>query len=1103
MKRGLHGAVAMLLVMLLLITSMPMAALAEIVKVDTSSGIQPFSILPGGTAVLTYEFYVGGELVDTQRVGDGETLVAPKTPTQDGHKFMGWTEDPNVSNPTYQSFETSINVTETKTIKLYAHFEEVYYVFFMDDGGRVYETRWGTSGQKIEADVTFPVGSDEAITGWYDNPDCKGEKVESVVLDHSNVTLYPNVEQGAWLTFDSAGGTYIEPVFVAPGQTTSQPEVPTRAGYNFEGWYQGETKFEFGSGIEENTTLTARWTARNDTPYTVIYWIENADDDGYTYEKSVRKTGETDAVISLTNADRAVDNLNSEYRQYYDYASDDANINGISKTVAANGSTVINVYFKRKTYTFTFEKRNYYWGSYQTIYSFSAKYGEDISDKWSFRGSDGVNYPETNQVTSWTPTGSSTYTQRITRMERMPAENITFRLTHSDNRARTFNYYIESLDGTQGNKTYNGVNYDLYLELQHDFNQTYYNDDFFLLQGFERNQITTINWGQESVMNRGPGSSWQTYSVTNFYYLRKDYTLEFRNVDTTDKIETVQFEAPLAGLFTYQPSARPAGIPANYVFGGWYTSPACEDGTEASENLEKMPAGNVVVFAKWAPPKHTVNFYDIEDNLEISYEVEDSGSVAESGAPNIQVPEGSTFRGWCTREPNGDGTYLYTPFNFSTKIYRDYDLYPYITSNAAFHVTYDAGKGTGEVEDSTNYAQYSYADVKSGAELEPPEGQVFLYWQVEGSDTKYYPNDKIYITGDVKLIAIYGPTPEGTQITYIANYPEGTDPDPYVDSLANNAEHTVLSLTEAGFFEPEGYEFVGWSTEMNAPTDDIDSKVDYEAGETIIVNKNKAESENILYGCWKPKKGTLVIEKSLPEAGGGGNEFMFEVRKKGNNEVVKTVTVTVDGTTGSQTITLPEGTYIVTEKLQNSQDYYEQPEEQTVIVRRGDEERVIFTNTLKKYTVTIEKQVTGNMYNTNDEFKFEATVTFEGMPYRIQKSNDEKYQVAEDGTITFTLKGGQSVVLQGVPKYATVTVKETNAEDKDYKTSYQMGGNKTQGSTATIDVQGNMSVTFINDKTVTIDTGVNLDVLPYLLMLAVAGGAVALLLVLKRRKTQE
>ena len=83
----------------------------------------------------------------------------------------------------------------------------------------------------------------------------------------------------------------------------------------------------------------------------------------------------------------------------------------------------------------------------------------------------------------------------------------------------------------------------------------------------------------------------------------------------------------------------------------------------------------------------------------------------------------------------------------------------------------------------------------------------------------------------------------------------------------------------------------------------------------------------------------------------------------------------------------------MTEKLQNSQDYYEQPEEQTVIVRRGDEERVIFTNTLKKYTVTIEKQVTGNMYNTNDEFEFKATVTFEDMPYRIQGSNDNEYKV--------------------------------------------------------------------------------------------------------------
>lgn len=1095
MKRGLHGAVAMLLVMLLLITSMPMAALAEIVKVDTSSGIQPFSILPGDTEVLTYEFYVGEKLVDTQRVGDGETLVAPKTPTQDGHKFMGWTENPDDSNPTYQSFETSINVTETKTIKLYAHFEEVYYVFFMDDDGRVYETRWGTSGDPIEADVTFPVGSDEAITGWYDNRECEGEKVEFVVLDHSNVTLYPNVEQGAWLTFDSAGGTYIEPVFVAPGQTTSQPEVPTRAGYNFAGWYQGETKFEFGSGIEENTTLTARWTARNDTPYTVIYWIENADDQGYAYEGSKTLRGTTGTSIQLLNNNDGYgsNNLDSEHRNYFTFKEYDQ-----GKTIAGDGSTVVNVYYARNTYTLTFRARVDsgfpWWSDYETVATITAKWNAYIADEF-----DKPPFNTTYNGRAWEDTGN-TYDYALQTLDRMPGANVTFNLyNRSSDTLKTINYYVQTVDSEDNSQSWPstpGNDYELLKRVRTYFRYATYEEEYHEIEGFTRFSRTAAGFDHDNRKNF-------RNNQLDLYYKRNSYKIEFRNVNGVEEERTFKYEADLTGAFDWTPN-RPDGIEESYTFGGWYTSPECVAGTEASANLQKMPAGDQVVYAKWSAPTFTVTVHDINGNVSEAISVDYGGDVSTDAMPPITPPEGSTFRGWCTREPNGDGTYLYTPFNFSTKIYRDYDLYPYITSNAAFHVTYDAGKGTGEVEDSTNYAQYSYADVKSGAELEPPVGQVFLYWQVEGSDTKYYPNDKIYITGDVELIAIYGPTPEGTNITYVLNYP-GAETQQKSISLINNAAHTVLNWNDSELsfgVTVDGYEFVGWSTTRHDPADDIDSKVNYPVGTEIIVNKDNAAEANILYGCWKPKKGTLVIEKILPEAGGGGKQFTFKVRKQGSDKVFDTVTVIVDDKTGSQTITLPEGMYTVREVLDKNQDYIVNPEqEQTAKIEKNKTTVVKFTNTLPKYDVTIKKKVTGNMYNTNDEFAFEATVTFNDKSYKI--SDGAGYSVDPDtNKITFRLKGNESVVLKGVPKYATVTVTETDG--KDYTTSYQAGNaEKTDGEKAEITVWGESSVTFINDKTITIDTGVNLDVLPYLLMLAVAGGAVALLLVLKRRKTQE
>ena len=64
--------------------------------------------------------------------------------------------------------------------------------------------------------MTFGVASDESITGWYLDKDLT-TKVESVTIANANVTLYPKVEKGYWITFESNGGTYVAPEFFANG----------------------------------------------------------------------------------------------------------------------------------------------------------------------------------------------------------------------------------------------------------------------------------------------------------------------------------------------------------------------------------------------------------------------------------------------------------------------------------------------------------------------------------------------------------------------------------------------------------------------------------------------------------------------------------------------------------------------------------------------------------------------------------------------------------------------------------------------------------------------------------------------------------------------
>ena len=63
------------------------------------------------------------------------------------------------------------------------------------------------------------------------------------------------------VTFDTDGGTVIESQKVDYGQKAIKPEqIPTKDGYEFDGWYYGEDEWIFlGYVITENTTLKAKW----------------------------------------------------------------------------------------------------------------------------------------------------------------------------------------------------------------------------------------------------------------------------------------------------------------------------------------------------------------------------------------------------------------------------------------------------------------------------------------------------------------------------------------------------------------------------------------------------------------------------------------------------------------------------------------------------------------------------------------------------------------------------------------------------------------------------------------------------------------------------
>lgn len=167
-----------------------------------------------------------------------------------------------------------------------------------------------------------------------------------------------------------------------------------------------------------------------------------------------------------------------------------------------------------------------------------------------------------------------------------------------------------------------------------------------------------------------------------------------------------------------------------------------------------------------------------------------------------------------------------------------------------------------------------------------------------------------------------------------------------------------------------------------------------------------------------------------------------------------------------------------------------------------------------KYTanqLTVTKVVAGKLGDRTKTFYFKATftsdkevksdVTYGDQKLTFTKGEDGKYTA----TANFTLNGSNAnqMIFANLPKGVTYTVVELSGAngtelaadamvDNKYTVSYDNAKTGTMEGTA-------LSTTITNTYEGTIDMGVMLDSMPYVLVLAVVGAAVIALIAKKRR----
>lgn len=162
--------------------------------------------------------------------------------------------------------------------------------------------------------------------------------------------------------------------------------------------------------------------------------------------------------------------------------------------------------------------------------------------------------------------------------------------------------------------------------------------------------------------------------------------------------------------------------------------------------------------------------------------------------------------------------------------------------------------------------------------------------------------------------------------------------------------------------------------------------------------------------------------------------------------------------------------------------------------------------------LTVTKTVTGKLGDTNKAFTFTITkadgtaanITNTNTNTNIEISEADRAKVEWKGNGQFTLKDGASITFKNLPSGEYKIVEDDYTGEK-YETSYVVGsGDPQSGREATVTMSGtNMTLAFTNHCTLQPDLGVLLDTLPYIVILAVVAGGVALLMLRKHRKEDD
>ena len=908
--------------------------------------------------LTTFNFVANEQNVSTQIVKTGDTLITPTAPDIAGKAFVEWQEN----GSKFDGFGVqTITKTETRTIT--AKYEDALYVYFYNPGGtQIMRTEKVADHDGHDySHVSYDVDATHKLVGWAANQNGTDDITKNIAVPEgsTSVNVYAIIKEGYWVTFDSDGGSAIDSQFVFDKISLNDQTTPKKPGYTFGGWYNGSTKVENGTQITKPMALKAHWIPKQ-VSYTVIHWWENADDDEYSFHESQELQGLTGATTEAVAKSYTVDGKNIFGESVNDKVFTATTIE--QKTIKGDGSTIVNVYYKRKTYTMHFKKEK---NSRTDLSTITKKWGQSISK---------AEWPAYDGNSNWQIRAASYYgnSQYLAYTSTMPMKDSTLWST-SGKKTYTAYYYVQKIDG-------NG--YDLHHTdvIKGSSYLTIGKEDCYAISGF------TFEYCNPDVG--------ESYNGAKFYYKRNSYSLKFINNGKQEKTVSKKYEQSIEDA-SYTPT-RPSSLPEYYVFDGWYENELCE-GETFNFTGKKMPAQNVTLYAKWTASnvKFTYNLNNPEGTVDKDTKKVEAGTVASTVLPSIPTINEYSFAGWYYADGNGNITS--EVFHTGSTITRDTSIVGKWLYKGELRVVYDPGteKDVTVPTDDRVYAGGARVTVAGNATT--TSGKKFLGWELNGN--VYKPGQSFEVNKDIAnknneiiLTATWGNAETSTTLTYDPGNGIGTVKtvnvmnNEAVEIKAHNSD--VLAFT-APVAEGKEYYFAGWA-------DSKTGNATYADGQTINIDAN---GENVLYAVWVEKTEITLVANSGTRTYNGAEQSIegFESTTMNGYTVSGLTAVTKGTNVGEYINTVFDGTAKVEKDGVDVTD--------KVVVKTRAGKLVITPKSINTQEITVTKpadsKYDGNEHKNKPTVKDGEKVLVENTDYTLSYSED----VINVGTVTVTITG--------------------------------------------------------------------------------------------------